>query len=61
VATVKALACELPAQRDQPLSRYSTADLNRLVIANPPAAVRQSTIWRLLKRDARSQLARTRS
>jgi hypothetical protein len=53
VATVKALACELPVQRAEPLSRYSTADLARLVGEHPAApAMSQSTIWRILDRDA---------
>jgi DDE superfamily endonuclease len=53
VATVKALACELPAQRGEPLSRYSTAELARLIAAHPDApAMRRSTIWRLLEHDA---------
>jgi hypothetical protein len=53
VATVKALACELPARRDQPLSRYSTADLARLIAAHPDApGMSRSTIWRILAQDA---------
>jgi len=53
VATVKALACELPAQRDQPLSRYRTADLVRLIGAHPDApAMSRSTVWRILAGDA---------
>ncbi len=53
MATVKALACELPAQREQPLSRYSTADFVRYVEAQPAAPpVSASTIWRLLDQDA---------
>ncbi len=53
-ATVKALACEIPAQLDAPLSRASTADLVRLISAHPDApAMSRSTIWRLLDRDAR--------
>ena len=53
VATVKALACELPTQRDQPLSRYSTADLTRLIAAHPDAPpMSASTIWRILDTDA---------
>ena len=53
VATVKALACELPAQRGEPLSRYSTTDLARLIHAHPDAPpLSVSTIWRLLDRDA---------
>ena len=52
-ATVVALACELPAQRDEPLSRYSTAELARLVSAasRRPAAEPQH-IWRILDRHA---------
>lgn len=53
MATVKALACELPTRREQPLSRYSTADLARLVTAHPDAPeMSRSTIWRLLDADA---------
>jgi hypothetical protein len=53
VATVKALACELPTRREQPLSRYSTADLVRLIGAHPERpAMSASTIWRILDRDA---------
>jgi len=52
VATVKALACEVPARRDEPLSRYSTADLARLVSEQPDAPpMSRSTIWRILDRD----------
>lgn len=53
VATVKALACELPAQRERPLSRYSTSDLVRYIAA-PPAtpATSASTLWRILEQDA---------
>lgn len=53
IATVTALACELPTQREQPLSRYSTADLTRLIAAHPDAPpMSVSTIWRLLDQDA---------
>jgi len=53
VATIKALACELPAQRAEPLSRYSTTDLARLISEHPDAPpLSVSTIWRLLARDA---------
>ena len=52
VATVKALACELPARREQPLSRYSTADLARLVSGHPDCpAMSRSTVWRILDAD----------
>jgi hypothetical protein len=54
VATVKALACELPARREPPLSRYSTADLARYIDAQAGApAMSASTIWRILDADAR--------
>jgi DDE superfamily endonuclease len=48
---VVALACELPAQRAQPLSRYSTGDLARLIAEHPAAPpLSRSTIWRILDR-----------
>lgn len=50
---MKALACELPTRHEQPLSRYSTADLARLVGDHPDCpAMSRSTIWRILDRDA---------
>ena len=50
-ATVVALACELPAQQDQPLSRYSTGELARTIAAHPAAPpLSRSTIWRILTR-----------
>ncbi len=53
VATIKALACELPAQREAPLGRYSTTDLVRYIEAQPTApTVSASTIWRILDQDA---------
>jgi hypothetical protein len=53
VALVKALACELPAQHDAPLSCYSTADLVRAISAHPDRPpMSASTIWRILDRDA---------
>jgi hypothetical protein len=43
----------LPARREQPLSRYSTADLVRYIAAQPDGpAVSASTLWRILDRDA---------
>jgi hypothetical protein len=46
-----ALACELPTQRAQPLARYSTGELARLISADPTAPpLSRSTIWRLLDR-----------
>jgi hypothetical protein len=53
VATVKALACELPTRRDAPLRRYSTAELARLVSEQPDAPpMSPRTIWRILDGDA---------
>ena len=51
VALVQALACEIPAQREQPLRRDSTADLARLIAAHPDRpALSTRTLWRI--RDA---------
>jgi len=53
VATVKALACAVPATRDEPLGRYSTVELARLSAAHADApAMSRSTIWRILDREA---------
>jgi DDE superfamily endonuclease len=50
---VVALACELPAQREQPLSRYSTGELARLIGEDPAAPpLSRSTIYRILDRHA---------
>jgi transposase len=52
-ALVIALACERPAERGAPLSRYSVADLTaRAADLVPGAAPSRSTVWRLLDRDA---------
>jgi hypothetical protein len=43
----------VPTQREQPLSRYSTADLTRPIAAHPDAPpMSASTIWRILDGDA---------
>ena len=50
---VKALACELPAQSGQPLSRFSRHDLVREVTRRGlVASISGSTIWRWLDEDA---------
>ena len=50
---VKALACELPATHDRPLSRWSTADLVREVCQSGlVASISGSTLWRWLHQDA---------
>ena len=53
VAEVKALACELPAERGVPLSRWSSAEIareavNRGIVAQLSGA----TVWRWLSEDA---------
>lgn len=50
---IKALACELPKETGQPLSRYSGADLARAVIQRGIVArISGRTIWRWLDEDA---------
>ncbi|MFV2021493.1 IS630 family transposase [Micromonospora sp. LOL_023] len=52
VAEVKALACQLPAEAEAPLSRWSCPDLAREVIARGiVAAISPSTIRRILATD----------
>src|SRR5271168_2328517 len=53
VVQVKALACELPAQHDVPLSRWSLHELTRHVCQSGLVAqLSQSTLWRWLHEDA---------
>src|SRR5579872_1148895 len=53
VVQVKALACELPAKHERPLSRWSTGDLVRHVEQSGlVASVSGSTLWRWLHQDA---------
>ena len=52
VAEVKAIACELPATHGLPLSRFSRAELHRLVIERGVSDASASTIWRWLHDDA---------
>ena len=50
---VKALACELPAAYDLPLSRWNTPDITRQVCQSGlVATISDSTIWRWLHQDA---------
>jgi len=50
---VKALACQLPATLDLPLSRLHIPDIRRAVIERGlVAAIGQTTIWRWLSEDA---------
>jgi hypothetical protein len=53
IATVKAIACELPAKLGLPLSRFSRSELRRHVIAaGIVAQISGVTIWRWLREDA---------
>ncbi len=52
VAQVKAIACELPRDHDVPLSRFSRAELHRLVIERGISDVSATTIARWLSEDA---------
>jgi len=52
VAEVKAIACELPATHGLPLSRFTRAELHRLVIERGVSDASASTIWRWLHEDA---------
>ena len=50
---VKAIACELPAKREQPLSRFSCGDIAREVERSGLAAtISDTTVWRWLGEDA---------
>jgi hypothetical protein len=50
---VKALACELPAERGLPFSRLSSADIAREAVARGIAAsISGATVWRWLSADA---------
>jgi len=53
VAEVKALACELPAEKGVPLSRWSSAELAiEAVKRGIVATIAAVTIWRWLREDA---------
>jgi len=53
VVQVKALACELPATEQQPLSRWSAPELARHACATGlVASISGSTVWRWLHEDA---------
>jgi hypothetical protein len=52
VAQVKAVACELPRDQGVPLSRFSRAELHRLVIERGVTEASASTIARWLSEDA---------
>ena len=52
VARVKAIACELPKEHGLPLSRFSRAELHRLVVERGVSDASASTIARWLSEDA---------
>src|SRR6266571_1098186 len=52
VAQVKAIACELPRTQGVPLSRFSRAELHRLVVERGVCEASPSTIARWLAEDA---------
>jgi len=50
---VKALACQLPCERNMPLSRISHTDIARQVVENGiVASISGTTVWRWLNADA---------
>jgi hypothetical protein len=52
-ATVKAIACELPAMRGLPFSRFSTVDIAQIAIREGIVeSISPTTIWRWLDEDA---------
>ena len=53
IAIIKAVACELPARHNQPLSRLFIPDIQRIVIAEKRIdSISAATIWRILDGDA---------
>jgi len=53
VMEVKALACQLPGEREIPFSRLSHADIAREAVRNGIAAsISSATVWRWLSADA---------
>jgi hypothetical protein len=53
IAEVKALACELPAEKGVPLSRWSSAELAREAVARGIVErISGVTVWRWLSEDA---------
>jgi DDE superfamily endonuclease len=52
IAEVKAIACELPRTQGVPLSRFSRAELHRLVVERSICEASASTIARWLSEDA---------
>jgi len=52
IASVKAVACELPAQSELPFSRFSIEEIRRLVIEKGVVeAIGVTTVWEWLRED----------
>jgi hypothetical protein len=53
IVAIKALACELPAELDLPLSRLSMADIrDETIRRGMVASIGKTTLWRWLSEDA---------
>lgn len=53
VMEVKALACELPSERNLPFSRFNHAEIAREAVRSGiVASISGTTVWRLLSSDA---------
>lgn len=53
ITIIKSIACELPAQHNQPLSRLFVPDILRIVLAEKHVdSISASSIWRILDEDA---------
>lgn len=53
IVQIKAVACELPAHRDQPLRRLFIPDIPRIVVAEKIVkSISRAEIWRILDEDA---------
>ncbi len=53
VVAIKALACELPYQHGVPVSRLSTAEIQRAAVERGlVASIGETTVWRWLSEDA---------
>ena len=53
ITTIKSIACEVPATRQEPLSRLFVPDIHRILIAEKHvSSISCSTIWRILDADA---------
>lgn len=53
ITSIKSIACEVPADRGEPLSRLFVPDIHRILIAEKHVdSISFSTIWRILDADA---------